>query len=167
MTVLLLMIFSKYSLEITFVLKLKRNICFFLKFAQIVARHLVLSVLVCVFVCLFVCFFHLFTYLYCIDIKHYETAQSKYGAYRGFPTRMVYLYYKSCLRYTIVVENPRYASGRFSVTFLRLLCCVHCPICPQQLDLPKHNKFFSSDLNFSLFGINYLVGRFHKFSQIW
>ena len=26
---------------------------------------------------------------------------------RGFPTRMVYLYYISCLRYTILVGNPR------------------------------------------------------------
>ena len=25
---------------------------------------------------------------------------------RGFPTRMVYLYYISCLRYTILVGNP-------------------------------------------------------------
>ena len=31
-------------------------------------------------------------------------------AYRGFPTRMVYLYYISCLRYTILVGNPGYAS---------------------------------------------------------
>ena len=30
--------------------------------------------------------------------------------YRGFPTRMVYLYYILCLRYTILVENPRYTS---------------------------------------------------------
>ena len=29
-------------------------------------------------------------------------------SYRGFPTRMVYLYYISCLRYTILVGNPRY-----------------------------------------------------------
>ena len=28
--------------------------------------------------------------------------------YRGLPTRMVYLYYISCLRYTILVRNPRY-----------------------------------------------------------
>ena len=28
-------------------------------------------------------------------------------AYRGFPTRMVYLDYISCLRYTILVRNPR------------------------------------------------------------
>ena len=28
--------------------------------------------------------------------------------YRGFPTRMVYLYYISCLRYTILVGNPQY-----------------------------------------------------------
>ena len=29
--------------------------------------------------------------------------------YRGFPTRMVYLDYITCLRYTIVVRNPRYS----------------------------------------------------------
>ena len=29
--------------------------------------------------------------------------------YRGFPTRMVYLCYISCLRYTILVGNPRYS----------------------------------------------------------
>ena len=28
--------------------------------------------------------------------------------YRGFPTRRVYLHYISCLRYTILVGNPRY-----------------------------------------------------------
>ena len=30
------------------------------------------------------------------------------GVYRGFPTRMVYLHYISCLWYTILVGNPRY-----------------------------------------------------------
>ena len=30
------------------------------------------------------------------------------SAYRGFPTRKVYLYYISCLRYTILVGNHRY-----------------------------------------------------------
>ena len=28
--------------------------------------------------------------------------------YQGFPTRMVYLYYISCLRYTILAGNPQY-----------------------------------------------------------
>ena len=28
------------------------------------------------------------------------------GINRGLPTRMVYLYYISCLRYTILVGNP-------------------------------------------------------------
>ena len=31
--------------------------------------------------------------------------------YRGFPTRMVYLYYIWCLRYTIPAGNPRYLPG--------------------------------------------------------
>ena len=38
------------------------------------------------------------------------------AAYRGFPTRMVYLCYISCLRYTILAGNPRY----FLHTFLRI-----------------------------------------------
>ena len=50
---------------------------------------------VCVFVC--VCIFQFFSV---IGVK----------AYQGFPTRMVYLYYKSCLRYTILIGNPRYVS---------------------------------------------------------
>ena len=33
---------------------------------------------------------------------------SDVDSYRGFPTRMVYLCYISCLRYTILVGNPRY-----------------------------------------------------------
>ena len=38
------------------------------------------------------------------DLTHYII--------RGFPTRMVYLYYIyiSCLRYTILVRNPRYVT---------------------------------------------------------
>ena len=38
-------------------------------------------------------------------VKIYQMA-----TYQGFPTRMVYLYYISCLRYTILVGNPRYPS---------------------------------------------------------
>ena len=30
------------------------------------------------------------------------------GIYRGFPTRMMYLHYISCLGYTILVGNHRY-----------------------------------------------------------
>ena len=37
------------------------------------------------------------------------------SAYKGFPTRMVYLYYISCLRYTILVRNPRYITGVYQV----------------------------------------------------
>ena len=33
---------------------------------------------------------------------------SKCRTYWGFPTRMVYFYYISCLRYTILAGNPRY-----------------------------------------------------------
>ena len=38
-----------------------------------------------------------------------STVQLGKSTYRGFPTRMVYLYYILCLRYTILVGNPRYA----------------------------------------------------------
>ena len=34
--------------------------------------------------------------------------------YRGFPTRMVYLYYTSYLRYTNLVGNPRYSQTHIS-----------------------------------------------------
>ena len=37
--------------------------------------------------------------------------------YQGFPTRMVYLYYTSCLRYTVLVGNLRY------ITVLKHLQC--------------------------------------------
>ena len=37
--------------------------------------------------------------------------------YRGFPTRMVYLYYISCLRYTILAGNPRILSPFSAVIF--------------------------------------------------
>ena len=37
----------------------------------------------------------------CLKCEHGST-------YRGFPTRMVYLYYILCLRYTILVGNPWY-----------------------------------------------------------
>ena len=46
------------------------------------------------------------------------------GAYRGFPTRMVYLYYKSCLRYTILVGNPQYFCGK-GERFLSWLSLFH------------------------------------------
>ena len=36
------------------------------------------------------------------------------GRYGGFPTRMVYLYCISCLRYTVLVGNPQYY-GRVGV----------------------------------------------------
>ena len=38
-------------------------------------------------------------------------------SYAGFPTRMVYLYYIACLRYTILVGNPRYYGSVTAVKF--------------------------------------------------
>ena len=40
----------------------------------------------------------------------YSVPSSSWGIYRGFLTRMVYLHYISCLRYTILVGNPRIMS---------------------------------------------------------
>ena len=37
--------------------------------------------------------------------------------YRGFPTGMVHLHYISCLRYTILVRNPRYTVFALSFFF--------------------------------------------------
>ena len=41
-------------------------------------------------------------------------------AFRGFPTRMVHLYHMSCLRYTILVGDPRVTNEIF------ILICAHC-----------------------------------------
>ena len=41
-------------------------------------------------------------------IKHIVCVM--HSAYQGFLTRMVYLYYISCLRYTILIRNPWYNS---------------------------------------------------------
>ena len=40
--------------------------------------------------------------------KEEDERDEKEHKYPGFPTRMVYPYYISCLRYTILVGNPRY-----------------------------------------------------------
>ena len=40
--------------------------------------------------------------------------------YQGFLSRMVYLYYISCLRYTILVKNPWYAQSSLN-TWLRVI----------------------------------------------
>ena len=42
--------------------------------------------------------------------------------HRGFPTRMVHLHYISCLRYTILVGNPRYASSVIYVHLKHDMC---------------------------------------------
>ena len=48
--------------------------------------------------------------LYWIYLKSHRMQPSLLvrHSYRGFLTRMVYLYYISCLRYTILVQNPKY-----------------------------------------------------------
>ena len=47
-------------------------------------------------------------------------------AYRGFRTRMVHLYYISCLRYTILVRNPQCAHAYYSYTFMHECVRIHC-----------------------------------------
>ena len=44
-----------------------------------------------------------------VGLKKQTNKQTKNNTYWGFTTRMVYLYYISGLRYTILVGNPRYA----------------------------------------------------------
>ena len=73
---------------------------------------------------------------------HFETRKaaslSTSKTYRGFQTRMVYLDYITCLRYTILVRNPRYAhlaslhlySATFSLIFFFLKRCTP-KICKQ------------------------------------
>ena len=44
------------------------------------------------------------------------------GLYRGFPTSMVYLHNISCLRYTILVGNPRIIYLYFSKFIYSFIC---------------------------------------------
>ena len=45
-------------------------------------------------------------------------------AYQGFPTRMVYLYYVSNLRYNILVGNPQYIC-----TYIHTYICTCVCVC--------------------------------------
>ena len=55
-----------------------------------------------------------------------KPASDSYSIWRGFPTRMVYLYYISCLRYTILVGNPRWIC-RSSAAWTRV--CLRASVC--------------------------------------
>ena len=50
------------------------------------------------------------TRVWCRSLGHEEAKRTTFRVkyIEVFPTRIVYLYYKSCLRYTILVGNPRY-----------------------------------------------------------
>ena len=50
-------------------------------------------------------------------------------AFQGFPTRMVYLYYTSRLRYTILVGNPRFVNVCLSLLFESMLIYLHIQFC--------------------------------------
>ena len=78
-----------------------------------------LYIYVCVFVHMYLYICRLCECIYaCAFVMHMHTCYVNVSmgmlvymsVYRGFPTRMVYLYYISCLRYTILVGNPRYMS---------------------------------------------------------
>ena len=46
------------------------------------------------------------------------------AAYRGFPTTLVYLYYISCLRHTILVGSPQYGNcSSGSIVETHFICC--------------------------------------------
>ena len=45
---------------------------------------------------------------------------------RGFPTKMVYFYCMSCLRYTVLVGNPQHASVSLEAASKNMLCFVSC-----------------------------------------
>ena len=85
---------------------------------------------------------HTFLVVICTDVyiykyEHTKAHRAKYTAhvvYRGFPTRMVYLYYISCLRYTILVGNPRYVTH------------IYCLVCVRLFSNPEHVKTVVSKL---------------------
>ena len=70
-------------------------------------------------------------------------SSSKVRTNRGFPTRMVYLNYITCLRYPILVRNPRNGLGTkwrtrlLQLTLMIQTTCVHrmhiCKICSLNL----------------------------------
>ena len=84
--------------------------------------------------------------------------------YRGFLTRMVYLFYISCLRYTILVRNPQYVCcvcGIWQCVFLSVDCLSLCVL--QKMffhNLSRNSVFSLSYLFFALFSVNiwYLKG---------
>ena len=61
----------------------------------------------CIFVGL-VCWLVCVVSVSCFGGGGREREQSDVLVFQGFPARMVYLYYISCLRYTILVGNPRF-----------------------------------------------------------
>ena len=66
-------------------------------------------------------------------LKHIQRVWQTDVPYWGFPTRMVYLYYIACLRYTILVGNPRIMSEMIfhssPTCYIRLLRSPSCVIC--------------------------------------
>ena len=83
---------------------------------------LYLSVSLCHGLSLFVFFFFFFAVSLCLSICFcLSVCLSLCICVRGFLTRMVYLFYKSCLRYTILVGNPRCVSLYLSVSVVDIL----------------------------------------------
>ena len=72
--------------------------------------HVCVCVCVCVlgYMCLCMCGVYVCEYEYVLTCVH-AYLEACGHAYQGFPVRKVYLHYISCLRYTILVGNPRYA----------------------------------------------------------
>ena len=63
--------------------------------------------------------------------------------YRGFPTRMVYLYFISCFRYTILVGNPWYLSDISCCSVRHEVLVTIVGSCPQ---MSRSCDFFSESV---------------------
>ena len=62
----------------------------------------------------FVCFWLVFLFVWLFFVRLFVCLFVCFQIFRGFPTRMVYLNYILCLRYTILVGNTRNLFVRFS-----------------------------------------------------
>ena len=62
---------------------------------------------------------------HCGTVSFFQQLLSDCSKYRGFQNIMAYLYYISCLRYTILVGNPRYLTRFIPVAHYQVAVTFH------------------------------------------
>ena len=69
--------------------------------------------------------------------RTYRCRKQEWLSFQGFPTRMVYLHYISCLRYTILVGNPRLMLYVFMKTHTHTHIYTHTPNIHTEFSFPS------------------------------